>query len=262
MDSSDEEDVASSPFSDELLADPVPVRFNTPNFDHYNGDGDLEEHIIRFESAFAVWDLSSGFKVRLLFSKSRGPVLSWFTHLPLGSIKSYPRFMKMFITRFTNSKRRMKDPQVLFDVQQKEGECLHAYIRRFLNASLKVEDLDEMTSGHAFSHGLLGGPLRQKFRVHRDFSFKKMIEVATAYADAESDQEAAPRAKKVAKQEPATRDDQKQVQAQPAIQQHQAAMRQGYHYQASYQGRNHTWQRKNGGQEVAYITITPLLTLP
>ncbi|XP_073129109.1 uncharacterized protein [Henckelia pumila] len=102
--------VRNIPFSAEILESELPKNFKFPHVGEYDGKGDPEEHLSRFENAALLHKYSDTIKCRVFLNTLIGPAQQWFNLLRSGDIKEFKDFSKAFLHHFASSK---KHPQPL-----------------------------------------------------------------------------------------------------------------------------------------------------
>ncbi|XP_073120837.1 uncharacterized protein [Henckelia pumila] len=118
------------PFTQEILDADLPKQFKLPHVGEYDGKGDPEDHLARFENASLLHKYSDQIKCRVFLTTVIGPAQQWFNMLRPGEIKEFKDFSKSFLHHFASSKKHPTTTFSLFAIKQREHEYLRAYIRR------------------------------------------------------------------------------------------------------------------------------------
>ncbi|XP_073122494.1 uncharacterized protein [Henckelia pumila] len=139
---------------DEILDANLPKQFKLPHVGEYDGKGDPEEHLARFENAALLHKYSDQIKCRAFLTTLIGPAQRWFNTLRPGEIKEFKDFSKSFLHHFASSKKRPTTTFNLFAIKQHEHEDLRAYIRRFSALALEVPMATPDLLISAFMQGL------------------------------------------------------------------------------------------------------------
>lgn len=105
-----------SPFSASIQIDPVPKNFKSISY-YYKGQGDHEEHLMKFESLCLQHQYFEGVKYRVFLTTLSGPALQWFKQLPRSSIHSYKDLREMFLHQFVSSKKSTKNSLYLTTIK-------------------------------------------------------------------------------------------------------------------------------------------------
>ncbi|XP_073132975.1 uncharacterized protein [Henckelia pumila] len=146
--------IRNIPFTQEILDADLPKQFKLPHVGEYDGKGDPEEHLARFENAALLHKYSDPIKCRAFLTTLIGPAQQWFNTLRAGEIKEFKDFSKSFLHHFASSKKHPTTTFSLFAIKQREHENLRAYIRRFSALALEVPMATPDLLISAFMQGL------------------------------------------------------------------------------------------------------------
>ncbi|XP_073121675.1 uncharacterized protein [Henckelia pumila] len=146
--------IRNIPFTQEILDADLPKKFKLPHVGEYDGKGDPEEHLARFENAALLHKYSDPIKCRAFLTTLIGPAQQWFNTLRAGEIKEFKDFSKSFLHHFASSKKHPTTTFSLFAIKQREHENLRAYIRRFSALALEVPMATPDLLISAFMQGL------------------------------------------------------------------------------------------------------------
>ncbi|KAL0288152.1 UNVERIFIED_CONTAM: hypothetical protein Sradi_7104800 [Sesamum radiatum] len=108
------------PFSEEIMADDLPLNWKEPNLLDYDGTTDPQEHLSYFENIALLHRYTSRVKCRVFVNTLTRSAQQWFSQLPLGSIRSFREFRSLFLHQFSSSKRCQKTIMNLFSSQQEK----------------------------------------------------------------------------------------------------------------------------------------------
>ncbi|XP_073119774.1 uncharacterized protein [Henckelia pumila] len=142
------------PFTQEILDADLPKQFKLPHVGEYDGKGDPEDHLARFENAALLHKYSDQIKCRAFLTTLIGPAQQWFNMLRSGEIKEFKDFSKSFVHHFASSKKHPTTTFSLFAIKQREHENLRVYIRRFSALALEVPAATPDLLISAFMQGL------------------------------------------------------------------------------------------------------------
>ncbi|XP_073033853.1 uncharacterized protein [Primulina eburnea] len=142
------------PFSTEILTEELPKNFKFPNIVEYDGKGDPEDHLARFENAALLHQYSDPIKCRVFLTTLIGSAQQWFNLLRPGDIRTFPDFSRAFLHQFASSKKHPVTPYSLFTMRQQEHEGLRAYMRRFSAVVIEVPSATSDLLIGAFIQGL------------------------------------------------------------------------------------------------------------
>nr|GEV85234.1 reverse transcriptase domain-containing protein [Tanacetum cinerariifolium] len=115
------------------------------NVNIYNGSDNPDDHLKIFQAAVKVerWAMSTWCHMFNFTLTRSGRV--WFDDLPLESIDSYDDLKKAFLANYLQQKKRIKDPEEIHHIKQREGESTEDFVQRFKNKSRHIkEDLECM----------------------------------------------------------------------------------------------------------------------
>ncbi|KAL0456025.1 UNVERIFIED_CONTAM: hypothetical protein Slati_0941700 [Sesamum latifolium] len=148
-----------SPFSEEILKDPV-ENSRIPHLSSYTGEkGDPRDHIDQFIAAMDLTCPNEATMCRVFRTTLTGRAQTWFYPIAPGLYQNFEQLAHGFIHRFASNKRRPKNPSHLFAVVQEEGESLKAYVQRFSNEILDIPNVDPGFLSSIMAQGLRNGDL-------------------------------------------------------------------------------------------------------
>ncbi|XP_073151889.1 uncharacterized protein [Henckelia pumila] len=142
------------PFTQEILEADLPKKFKLPHVGEYDGKGDPEDHLARFENAALLHKYFDQIKCRSFLTTLIGPAQQWFNMLRPGEIKEFKDFIKSFLHHFASSKKHPTTTFSLFAIKQREHENFRAYICRFSALALEVPMATPDLLINAFMQGL------------------------------------------------------------------------------------------------------------
>ncbi|KAL0462485.1 UNVERIFIED_CONTAM: hypothetical protein Slati_0136100 [Sesamum latifolium] len=145
------EEQAGIPFTEGVMADELPVNYQTPAITEYDGTTDPQEHLSRFENAALLHRYTDGIKCRVFVTTFAQVVQQWFNQLPPAVIGSFQEFCSLFLHQFASSRKHRKTELSLFSIHQKEGESLKDYLQRFNTAALEVPSATQEVKASAFT---------------------------------------------------------------------------------------------------------------
>ncbi|KAL0386282.1 UNVERIFIED_CONTAM: hypothetical protein Sradi_3022500 [Sesamum radiatum] len=132
------EEQVGIPFTEEVMADELPVNCQTPAIAEYDGTTDPQEHLSRLEDAVLLHRYTDDIKCRVFITTFAGAAQQWFNQLPPAVIGSFQEFRSLFLHQFASSRKHRKIELSLFSIRQKEGESLKDYLQSFNTAALEV----------------------------------------------------------------------------------------------------------------------------
>uniref|UniRef100_A0A2N9HNA9 Integrase catalytic domain-containing protein n=1 Tax=Fagus sylvatica TaxID=28930 RepID=A0A2N9HNA9_FAGSY len=123
--------VRKPPYPKELLKEPYPEKYDTPNFSLFDGrKGSAVEHISKFLDSMGPFAGNGGLCLRE-FSKSLvDRAYTWYAMLPEGSIRDWEDMVESFCSKYFHVEEKITLLN-LHSTKQLPGEDLLKYIHRF-----------------------------------------------------------------------------------------------------------------------------------
>ncbi|KAL0378384.1 UNVERIFIED_CONTAM: hypothetical protein Sradi_3143900 [Sesamum radiatum] len=84
------------PFSEEIMADDLPLNWKEPNLPEYDGTTDPHEHLSYFENIALFHRYTAGVKCHIFINTITRSAQQWFSQFPSGSIRSFREFLLSF----------------------------------------------------------------------------------------------------------------------------------------------------------------------
>ena len=81
--------------------------------------------------------------------------MSWFSQLPMTSIKTFSQLASHFCAHFMADKKTERNYSYLFSIKQKKDESLKDYVMRFNSAKLEVPGFEFRVTAAVAIQGLL-----------------------------------------------------------------------------------------------------------
>ncbi|XP_057432311.1 uncharacterized protein LOC130725071 [Lotus japonicus] len=153
----------------------------------YSGQTDPKDHLLYFNMKIAISATSDAVKCRMFPSTFKDAAMAWFMTLPRGSIAMFRDFSSQFFIQFSTSKIEPVTIGDQYDVRQMERETLKQYVKRYINASVKIEESEPQACTRAFKNGLLPGKLNSKLSRKPARSMTEARARASAYILEEED---------------------------------------------------------------------------
>ncbi|KAL0463083.1 UNVERIFIED_CONTAM: hypothetical protein Slati_0195900 [Sesamum latifolium] len=145
------EEQAGIPFTDEVMADKLPVNCRTLAIAEYDGTTNPQEHLSRFENAALLHRYTDGIKYRVFVTTFARASQQWFNQLPPAVIGSFREFCSLFLHQFASSRKHQKTELSLFSIRQKEEESLKDYLQRFNTAALEIPSATQEVKASPFT---------------------------------------------------------------------------------------------------------------
>ena len=150
-----------SPFVHTIAITPFPNKFSIPNMPDYDGTGDPDEHVSIYKQKITTVHVKrhnlEAVMCKAFGSTLTGAALTWFIHLPLGSITSFDDLINRFKVQFASSRRLEKQSSDLYRITQGYGETTRDFMNRFNREKVQILNCDVQTSIEAFRQGLPRG---------------------------------------------------------------------------------------------------------
>jgi len=107
----------------------------------YDGSTDPDDHIDAYVSQLTLFKSDGCIYCKVFPTSLPGVTLSWFTHLPPGSIDSFATLKAKFVAQFTTSKPHQMSSVALVNIRQEKGKSLKAFMTRFSQVTLSIRGL-------------------------------------------------------------------------------------------------------------------------
>ena len=150
-----------TPVIEDIINAPIPNRLRLPKMTLFDGTGDCFDHL----GVYCSWSRAYGYfdaiKCRLFDTTFSGEAQMWQHRLPADSIASWRDLRARFASQFLGGRRHLKNSAYLSRVEQRDGETLQAWLKRFTKATVEV--------GHLSDDALL---LAASSGVHKNTPFK------------------------------------------------------------------------------------------
>ncbi|KAL2454991.1 Uncharacterized protein Adt_47507 [Abeliophyllum distichum] len=182
-----------SPFTEDILAKPLPKKLKMPQLTSYEDGNDPVGHLDRYTSWMELQGASDAIMCRAFPLTFGNRAMRWFKKLPQRSIRSWNDLLGQFVSTFMGVQTRSTPKERLVSIKQGRTESLRSYMDRF---SKRIVEVDKISDDAALMAVLSG--LRTKTRfwwsVHEDGSatYQEFLGRAEKHISAEeatSDQE-------------------------------------------------------------------------
>ncbi|XP_050229189.1 uncharacterized protein LOC126678329 [Mercurialis annua] len=102
----------------------------------------------------------------------------WYNGLKAGSIATWRLLNRQFMLRFFMNIPPEKSSEELYRCRQGEGETLRAYIERFNNQGMKIEDFNNDTVVQSLKKGDMDGSARRQAKFKKLKTYQEVTVVA------------------------------------------------------------------------------------
>ncbi|GJS95088.1 reverse transcriptase domain-containing protein [Tanacetum coccineum] len=147
----------------------------------YNGSEDPEDHLKIFQAAAKTERWAMPTLCHMFNSTLTGNARVWFDDLPPESIDSYNDLREAFLKNYLQQKKCIKDPIVLHNIKQKDGESTEDFIQRYKSESGNVKGAPECMRISGFVHGITNPELIKRFHEKIPKTVDEMMQVATSF---------------------------------------------------------------------------------
>ncbi|GJX79581.1 reverse transcriptase domain-containing protein [Tanacetum coccineum] len=147
----------------------------------YDGSGDPEDHLKIFQAAAKTerWVMPTW--CHMFNSTLTGNARVWFDDLPPKSIDSYDDLREAFLKNYLQQKKCIRDPIVLHNIKQRDGESTEGFIQRYKSESGNVKGAPECMRISGFVHGITNPELIKRFHEKIPKTVDEMMQVATSF---------------------------------------------------------------------------------
>ncbi|GJS45225.1 reverse transcriptase domain-containing protein [Tanacetum coccineum] len=129
----------------------------------YNGSEDPEDHLKIFQAAAKTERWAMPTWCHMFNSTLTGNARVWFDDLPPESIDSYNDLREAFLKNYLQQKKCIRDPIVLHNIKQRDGESTEDFIQRYKSESGNVKGAPECMRISGFVHGITNPELIKRF---------------------------------------------------------------------------------------------------
>ncbi|GKA82531.1 reverse transcriptase domain-containing protein [Tanacetum coccineum] len=105
----------------------------------------------------------------------------WFDDLPPESIDSYNDLREAFLKNYLQQKKCIRDPIVLHNIKQRDGESTEDFIQKYKSESGNVKGVPECMRISGFVHGITNPELIKRFHEKIPKTVDEMMQVATYF---------------------------------------------------------------------------------
>ncbi|GKA60364.1 reverse transcriptase domain-containing protein [Tanacetum coccineum] len=151
----------------------------------YDGSGDPEDHLKIFQAAAKTERWAMPTWCHMFNSTLTGNARVWFDDLPPESIDSYDDLREAFLKNYLQQKKCIRDPIVLHNIKQRDGESTEDFIQRYKSESGNVKGAPECMRISGFVHGITNPELIKRFHEKIPKTVDEMMQVATSFIQGE-----------------------------------------------------------------------------
>ncbi|GJW34971.1 reverse transcriptase domain-containing protein, partial [Tanacetum coccineum] len=147
----------------------------------YDGSGDPEDHLKIFQAAAKTERWAMPTWCHMFNSTLTGNDRVWFDDLPPESIDGYDDLREAFLKNYLQQKKCIRDPIVLHNIKQRDGESTEDFIQRYKSESGNVKGAPECMRISGFVHGITNPELIKRFHEKIPKTVNEMMQVATSF---------------------------------------------------------------------------------
>ncbi|GJQ98581.1 reverse transcriptase domain-containing protein [Tanacetum coccineum] len=147
----------------------------------YNESDDPEDHLKIFHAAAKTERWAMPTWCHMFNSTLTGNARVWFDDLPPESIDSYNDLREAFLKNYLQQKKCIRDPIVLHNIKQRDGESTEDFIQRYKSESGNVKGAPECMRISGFVHGITNPELIKRFHEKIPKTVDEMMQVATSF---------------------------------------------------------------------------------
>ncbi|GKC98015.1 reverse transcriptase domain-containing protein [Tanacetum coccineum] len=142
---------------------------------------DPEDHLKIFQAAAKTERWAMPTWCHMFNSTLTGNARVWFDDLPPESINSYDDLREAFLKNYLQQKKCIRDPIVLHNIKQRDGESTEDFIQRYKSESGNVKGAPECMRISGFVHGITNPELIKRFHEKIPKTVDEMMQVATSF---------------------------------------------------------------------------------
>ncbi|KAL0295630.1 UNVERIFIED_CONTAM: hypothetical protein Scaly_0217500 [Sesamum calycinum] len=117
----------------------MPMGYQPPKFQQFDGKGNPKQHVAHFVETCNNAGTYGDHLVKQFVRSLKGNAFDWYTDLEAGSINGWEHLEQEFLNRFYNTRRTVSMVELTNSRQWKE-EPVVDYINRWRNLSLNCKD--------------------------------------------------------------------------------------------------------------------------
>ncbi|XP_031106343.1 uncharacterized protein LOC116010996 [Ipomoea triloba] len=179
------QEVLTSPFTDDVMAEPLPRDFRFPTIKAYTGSADPRSHLHRYRAAIMMTGASDAVMCRGFFATLDGQAQDWFTSLPEKSISTFADLSVKLLSYYACSIPKKKQFASMCKLEQWSTETLTDYLTRWKKEARSVENFDEKAAIPIFTSNVRSGPFHRDLIQNRPKTYAALLDRAARFAEAE-----------------------------------------------------------------------------
>ena len=142
------------PFTAQVTSCPLPVKFQMPQVETYNGPRDPLDHLELFKTFMHLLGVLDEIMCRAFPTTLKGLARVWFSKITLNTISNFKELSGNFIAHFIGRQRYKRSLASLLNIKGREDESLRSYVTRFNKEALLIDEANDMVLVITFTNGL------------------------------------------------------------------------------------------------------------
>ncbi|XP_068461695.1 uncharacterized protein [Phaseolus vulgaris] len=143
------------PFTDDIIATPLPDKWKGLTINLYDGSTDPDEHLNIFRTQMTLYTTDRTVWCKVFPTSLREGPLGWFSDLPPNSITSFDALELKFTTQYATSRPHRTSSMSLLNVKQERGESLRTFMNRFSKVCMSIRNLNPEIAMHHLVSAIL-----------------------------------------------------------------------------------------------------------
>ncbi|XP_024019520.1 uncharacterized protein LOC112091038 [Morus notabilis] len=132
------------PFTTEIMASPLPDKYESPSIPPYDGRGDPDDHLEMYTGHMLLHGYAEEIMCRAFRNHLTDSARRWFRTLKLDSISSWEELKEAFSLQFIGVKKYISPKQNVTMVYQEQNELLKKWLTRYGEAVAATTDMTDI----------------------------------------------------------------------------------------------------------------------
>ena len=174
-----------SPFTISINSFPLPLKFQMPQVENYDGNKDPLDHLESFKTLMHLQGILDEIMCKAFPTTLKRSARIWFSRLTPNFISSFKELSAQFASHFIGGYRYKKSIACLMNIKQQDNEMLMSYITRFNKEALSIGEADDKILVVAFINGLQKGKFLFSLYKNDPKTMSDVLYRATKYMNVE-----------------------------------------------------------------------------
>ncbi|XP_019179274.1 PREDICTED: uncharacterized protein LOC109174495 [Ipomoea nil] len=179
--SPDPRDALATPFTEGIMAKPLPRDFRFPAIKPYTGATNTRDHLNKYKAVMMMTGVNDAIMCRGFCTTLDGQAQDWFGSLSAESIPTFTALAKKFMSHFAGSIQRRKQFADLCYLKQHRSETLAEYLSKWKKEAMAVTNFDERSGIPFFTNNLRSGPFHSDLVRNEPKTYKELMDRAARY---------------------------------------------------------------------------------